>query len=58
MGEKNKTKVIRSWRIRSLFIWKGTHYEIYKKLGSHIVKMEKNRVFILQYGLHMRKKFR
>ena len=34
---------------------KGTHYDIYKKLGAHLLKMEKKECS-LQYGLQMQKK--
>lgn len=36
----------------------GTHYEIYKKLGAHLVKDGKKKAFILRFGRQMQRQYR
>lgn len=58
MGEENKKKSYEVGELDHYLFGKGNHYEIYKKLGSHMIGGKKKKEFILQYGLRMRKKFR
>ncbi len=58
MGEENKKKSYEVGELDHYLFGKGNHYEIYKKLGSHMIGGEEKKEFILQYGLRMRKKFR
>ena len=37
MAEKNKTKAYEIGELDHYLFGQGTHYEIYKKLGAHIV---------------------
>ena len=56
MAEKNKTKAYEIGELDHYLFGQGTHYEIYKKLGAHIVNDgEKQGVYFAVWAPHAEK---
>lgn len=56
MAEKNKTKAYEIGELDHYLFGQGTHYEIYKKLGAHIVNDgEKQGVYFAVWAPHAKK---
>ena len=57
MAEKKK-KPYEIGELDQYLFGQGNHYEIYKKLGAHLVQDGKQNVCILRYGHRMHRQFR
>ena len=57
MAEKKK-KPYEIGELDQYLFGQGNHYEIYKKLGAHLVQDGNKKVCILRYGHRMHRQFR
>ena len=57
MAEKKK-KPYEIGELDQYLFGQGNHYEIYEKLGAHLVRTENKKVCILQCGHRMRRRYR
>lgn len=57
MEEKRRVKPYEIGELDQYLLGQGNHYEIYKKLGAHLLKMAIKRVHILQCGHRTHRKY-